>query len=464
MAGIGYRLKALVKEDTFTNLARGYLYSAVISSGPWLFTVLCLWLLSVLTSSKATFVEVEKFRITVIYVFAFSLVVTGFLHMVVSRYLSDALFADDTTKLTPAFITALATTAAVQFVIAVGFLFGVEAFSDIRFGFSLEYRWMATTLYVAVSCIWIAMIFLGAARDYNSIFLAFLLGTGLSFGGGWGLWQLWGLEGLLTGFTAGQLLILALLVARTLSEFEGRVTFDRTLLRYFNVFPTLTLVGFFYNLGIWVDKFFFMFGPTGTEVAPLFYANSSYTTPLFLAYLTIVPTLSLFVIRVETSFHDTYRKYYGTIVAKAPFREIDRARVAMEENLRLSAVRILKLQGTISLLAIVFAEPIADVVGMHSAYLPIFRVAVLASLLQAMLLVLVIMLLYLDQRTKVLWLSGLFFASNALFTAISLRMSYAYHGYGYAVACLVSVLVGYLLLDKAVRKLNFYTFMNQPVK
>ena len=101
---------------------------------------------------------------------------------------------------------------------------------------------------------------------------------------------------------------------------------------------------------------------------------------------------------------------------------------------------------------------------MKYSFIPVFRLAVLASLMQVMLLILVITLLYLDQRTKVLWLSALFFVSNGLLTGLSIPMGYRYHGCGYAVACLLSVVVGYLMLEHAVKKLNFLTFMRQPVK
>ena len=42
MAGIGFELRRILAEDTYTSMVKGYLYSTVISSGPWLMSVLSL--------------------------------------------------------------------------------------------------------------------------------------------------------------------------------------------------------------------------------------------------------------------------------------------------------------------------------------------------------------------------------------------------------------------------------------
>ena len=55
-------------------------------------------------------------------------------------------------------------------------------------------------------------------------------------------------------------------------------------------FLSLALTGFFYNLGVWVDKFVFWANPLVSDpvIGPL-RASIIYDIPIFLAYLSIVP-------------------------------------------------------------------------------------------------------------------------------------------------------------------------------
>jgi polysaccharide biosynthesis protein PelG len=51
--------------------------------------------------------------------------------------------------------------------------------------------------------------------------------------------------------------------------------------------------------------------------------------------------------------------------------------------------------------------------------------------------------------------------ANMLFTAISLKLGAAWFGYGFALAMLVTVLLGIWLLNRKLESLEFETFMLQ---
>ena len=42
MAGVGFALRRLARQDTLTSGLRAYAHAAAVSSGPWLFTILSL--------------------------------------------------------------------------------------------------------------------------------------------------------------------------------------------------------------------------------------------------------------------------------------------------------------------------------------------------------------------------------------------------------------------------------------
>ena len=50
MAGIGFRLQNILRENSYRALAKAYLYSAVISSGPWLLSICGIFLIGILSS------------------------------------------------------------------------------------------------------------------------------------------------------------------------------------------------------------------------------------------------------------------------------------------------------------------------------------------------------------------------------------------------------------------------------
>ena len=135
----------------------------------------------------------------------------------------------------------------------------------------------------------------------------------------------------------------------------------------------------------------------------------------------------------------------------------------MAAALRESIGGILKVQATVSLLAIAFAPYIVRSFDLLWIQLPILRVCILASFLQALLLMLLVILLYFDCRREVLTLSILFTVLNGLLTFLTIKAGYAFFGYGYAAACFVPLLVGVFLLDRRILHLEFYTFVKQPI-
>ena len=73
------------------------------------------------------------------------------------------------------------------------------------------------------------------------------------------------------------------------------------------LYPSLMLIGLLYNLGIWIDKFMFWYYPDTSEqiIGPL-RASVIYDLPVFMAYLSIIPGMAVFLVRIETDFVDFY--------------------------------------------------------------------------------------------------------------------------------------------------------------
>ncbi|MBF0431179.1 MAG: exopolysaccharide Pel transporter PelG [Fibrobacteria bacterium] len=455
MAGIGFRLQKMLSEDTYSSTLKAYFYAAAVSSGPWLFTIISVGFIGLYTSLYLDLHTQFVFRSIVVYTYAFSLIVTGAFQMVITRYLSDRFFSLDADAALPTFMMVLVLSTFLQAVSAIAFY----SFFD----FSLKIKMAAILLYVVVSNIWLAMVFLTALRDFRGILISFLSGAAVSLLAGivWGRFE--GLLGLLMGYSVGQSLILLLLTRNIFHEFRYVKSLDREFFHYFKMYPQLIFIGLLYNLAIWIDKFIFWYCGPGEQVEGLLYLCRVYDSSMYIAFLSIIPSLSLFIIRIETSFYQYYRDFYGAITKKMPLSVIEDKKQQIFDSLYLSMQRFLKLQGFISLLIIIFAHFIIDFMNLEWRQVSILQIGVLGTFLHVLVLILSIIVLYFDFRNLCLGITLTFFLTNMVFTWITVQLGYAFYGYGYMFSCLVTLVVGFILFANKLKDLEYITFMKQPV-
>ncbi|GIW70601.1 MAG: pellicle/biofilm biosynthesis Wzx-like polysaccharide transporter PelG [Planctomycetota bacterium] len=455
MAGIGFRLQRLLRGGTYTGLLEAYAYAALLAAGPWLVTVAVIAALSLLAPAGLAAEELSSFRATVVYIYMVTLVTTGPLQLVASRYLADRIWLQDLEAITPSFFTALLATLGAHAVLG-----GVAAFA---LGMQPLYAIGTMGLFAVVAGLWLAITFLSAAKEYEAIAVAFVLGAVVSIGAAVGLGTRFGLTGYLYGFLCGQLLTLVLLVARAFIEFEAEHVFEPGVLKALGTHADLALAGLLYYGGIWIDKFVFAWSPLGEEVRWGLRAHPGYEGAIFLAYLTVIPALALFMIRVETGLYGVYRGFFAAILEGYPLAELRARQQQIAERFRVSVGRVVRLQGAVTALAILAAPRLLELLRFQPVQVPVFQIGCVAAFLQVLLLLLVVALLYLEQRRTALGVCLVFFASNGLLSWLSLQLGLAWHGYGYAMACLLALAIGYLALDRAVRELDRETFLRQPL-
>jgi uncharacterized membrane protein len=415
MAGIGFRLKALMRDDVTGGWIRAHVYGAVVSSGPWLLSVLTLATLSALAGSVVADAAQDLFRSMVAYTYTFTLITTGAVHMVVTRHLADELYTGRTGALRPIYRWSIGATALGHLLLA-----------GVFYGLAPELTWIMRVLgvgvTVVVACTWIAMIFVGALQDYASVGRAFLAGNVASLVAALGFGRLAGPAGYVAGFALGQAAIFFTLSARIDREFPGDAPDEeRRLLRAFRRYPDLALAGLLYNVAIAIDRIIFWASPAGWRVTSWFF-GSLYDTPLFLAYISTVPALAIFLVRVETEFYDAYRTYYGAVIKQGTLRQILEAKAAMARSLRESLRRLLQVQTPVTVLLLVLTPWIASLIGLERGQFGIFRAAVVGATLHVFALFLTIMLLYFDRRRIGLEVSVVFLAANAGLTLATLAI------------------------------------------
>lgn len=455
MAGIGFELRKMLVKDSYLSVFKAYLYAALVSSGPWLISILCLAVLGIYRGTGFGHHEHDIFRSTVLYTFAFSLIYIGFIQLVCTRYLADQLYEKAHLHTLRTFFTSLVLTLAGAAPLAIiGYW---------TFAFTPLYKAVAVILFLIICMIWISMVFLSAVKDYLDITMAFLIGAVASVAGAMLLGRKLGLDGYLIGFTLGQSLIFFWLLARLLAEFPATNIWDKGLLRYFKRYWDLFLIGFVYNLAIWIDKFLFWLAPDARLITPWLKTHDLYEAPIFFSYLTIVPTLAIFLVKIETRFYEHYRTYYAKVMEKRNLATILAEKGMMVQMLKDQARELMIVQGSITGLCMVFAPQIVDVIRLSAVQVPLLRICLVGAFLQILLLLVIIVLFYFDLRKRVLIVTLFFLVSNAGLTWWSIQLGQLFYGYGYCYACFFSLLLAFKMLSNALNDLEYLTFAKQPI-
>src|SRR6266850_1687296 len=393
MAGIGFRLKRLIVEDSSSGWLRAHLYGAVLSAGPWLLSICTLGTLALFSRDLIGEAAHARFQAIVVYTYTFSLITTGAAHMVVTRQLADELYVGRIGSLVVSYRFTVGWTALAH--LGLGALFYAMAP-----GLDPALRVFGVMLLVVVSCTWMVMIYLGAAQDYASVVTAFFAGN----------------------------LVSELAAVRVPETVDLTGAFVR--------YPDLIAAGLLYNAAIAVDRIAFWIAPTGRTIAGWFHA-SLYDTPIFLCYLSVVPSLAIFLVSVETDFYDRYREYYGVATKHGTLRQVLEAKRAMTACLRDSLRRLLVAQAPVTLLLMALAPWIADGLGLDRLQVSILRCGLVGAVLHVLCLFGGIVLLYFDRRRAAAEVAAVFLAANLLLTIATLVVGPRAYGLGYPLAALL---------------------------
>ena len=456
MAGIGFELRKILNRDSYFALVRAYAYAGLISSGPWVLSILGLVAIGLLSVNIAVpNLLISQFQVSVTYLIMASLILTGVLQLSFTRWVSDQLFGHRSDTIVPNFAGVLLVTNLVA-----GSLSLVLVFASFS-GESVIYRALLVAGFVTMSDVWLATIFMSGLKFYKTIVLLFAGGYGVSVVLAV-LLRGQGLEGLLAGYIVGQFLMLMGMVFIILRSFpaERLIAFD--CFRPGAMYPTLMAVGLLFNFAIWADKIvFWLAADTGHPVIGPLRASVIYDMPVFLAYLGIIPGMAVFLVRFETDFVEWYDKFYNAVREGGSLEEIARMRDEMVFAIRQGLFDIIKIQTLSVLVLVVFAPTLFDKLNISPLYLPLFYVDAVAASLQVALLAVMNVFFYLDKRREVLATVALLAALNVLLSIVSLRLGVVFYGYGFALAMLVTLVFSLRVLERKLGRLEYETFMLQ---
>ena len=169
------------------------------------------------------------------------------------------------------------------------------------------------------------------------------------------------------------------------------------------------------------------------------------------------------MVRLETNFYRHYADFYRHIREKGTLSDLVRARQGMIAAIRAATWTIVKFQGLMALFLSVVARDLILLLGLAPSWVLLLRIQAFSGLGQFMLFIVMLFLLYLDQRAMVLLVVGLFLLLNIVFTLASLWLGEMFYGVGYLIASWAGFFLGWHLLNAHCKQLEFQTFKTQPI-
>ncbi|RMF16679.1 MAG: histidine kinase [Gammaproteobacteria bacterium] len=455
MAGIGFEIRKILEKDTLLSIVEAYGLAGLISSGPWVLSVIGVMIIGVLSFGLVVpQTLIVQFLVSVTYLMACSLILTGFLQLMFTRFVADRLFEGRRDIILANLMGALWLTITVA---------GASGTAVLYFLFdeSLLYELLMLANFVVLCGMWIAVIFLSSMKQYLQIVALFFVGYTIAVLGSLGMTP-YGLPGLLGGVLLGHSFLFFSFLYLIIREYPGArfVAFDFTRRR--QIFVSLIFTGLFFNAAVWVDKFIFWFTPETSQpvIGPL-RASLIYDLPIFLAYLSIIPGMAVFLVRMEADFAEHYDQFYNAVREGDTLQHIYYYKDQMVYTARQGIYEIFKVQGMTVVILLLWGEDILELIGISPLYLRLFYVDVIGVSVQVLLLAILNVLFYLDYRRLALGLCGFFLVANAALTWLSIQLGAAFFGYGFAVSVALTVIIGLWWLSWKMDRLEYETFMLQ---
>lgn len=447
-----------MRTESISGVLRAYGYAAAVSSGPWLLSIGILAVLGLFLAGSAAESVRSLFFVSVTHVIAFSLILTGPLQLILTRYASDRLFLKKQDDVYASFISAILLVSAVSLIPGI-LLFGIFGYG------SLVERVSTIFLFVVVSNIWIGNCYATALKNFRKLVLAYGLGYSASFFCALWFSSRFGEEWIMAGMAVGQLLLLYLLMRAVSNEIGGKKLIDFSFLRYFRRFPELAAFGLFYNLGLWVDKFLYWWvAPGNDHLGGIYYVCPIYDIAVYLSFLSIAPGMAVFLIKLETDFAFSMERLSGKILKGGSLRMLEQDNQRLIDAVREGLGLELKLQLPVTVILILLAPTIAGALGINALQSGVFAMTLLGVAALVLLLSLLTVLFYMESLRTALACCLVYLFTNGILTWVNIQQGEAWYGVGLAVAGLITIFVALVAVNRTLGDLVRRLYTRRPVR
>jgi uncharacterized membrane protein len=434
----------------------------MVGSGPWIISIgsmLFIGILSQVTGRGAD--AVTPFLATVTYLMAFSLTLSGLLQLLFVRFVADRLFEKREDAIAPNLLGAMLVTTVASGCVGTAVVGATNWDSTVPGSPDhVAFRVLIVAAFVTLCNVWMLSGLLSGVKAYRNVVVVFAIGYGITVTLAPVLGARAHLAGYVAGFFVGHAAMLFAMLVLVLRRYPSDRFIAFEFLRKKTIHPDLAVTGALLNGAVWVDKFVFWMNPVTSEplIGPIRH-SVVYDVPIFVAYLSVIPGMAVFFVRIETDFAEQYERYYAAVRQGETLAELRRLRGALAEAARSGIDDIFRIQGLTVVVLLLIGERVLALFRIPGFYSYLFNIDVAGVGFQVLLLATLTILFYLDCRKLALWLAALFAGANLTFSIASQHLGPRFYGFGFLVATALTSLVALAALSRKLDRLDYETFM-----
>lgn len=461
MAGIGFELRRLLDKRSLLSRVQAYGYTSLISSGPLLLGIGLVTGVIIAAGRYGIGRREQNLMISMVtYSTLFSLIVSGFFSMAVTRYVADKLYENEEGAVFPALLGSMITELAVGGVLYLLFLL----LAGQKFTHSVQ----MFILFCVLIAIWNQMNFLTALKKYKGLILHFCAAVLTAFAASLILlrWQVPAVEAILCAVTCGYGLMM-LLNFRHL-----RLSFPESTYPLFDFLGSLgthlrlSLIGLLLNIGMFGHMIvMWFFSEASVHVRGLLYCAPQYDIPALMAFLTTLVTTVNFMLSVEVRFYPKYRAYFSLYNEGGRLMDIEQAESdmlsVMQNEVMFTAIK--QLLTTLLFIAVEGFILSALPLGFNDLMHGYFRTLAVGYGLYACGSICMMMLLYFTDYSGALTATALFAVTSVVFSLVNANQSILYYGAGFVFSSAVFAFFSTARLGLYTRRLSYYILCRQDI-
>lgn len=462
MAGVGFELKKIIDKDNIFARVRVYFMSALITLGPMIVCItLFLFMQKLLKTLGESYGDIQIFNAIIIYSFLVSYISSNGISMFMSRYISDCIYQKKEGSIFESFI-------GVSIICSVISSLGIGVFL-INSPLNLFFKSLSFMLTITLSLIWLEIIYLSAIKEYLHIVVFFLIGVSIAILGtlfGNKLLGISNIYGALLSSLIGYLFIALSFIVLIYKVFgikdlslSNSFKFVDSIDKYYQLF----FIGILLSTGVYFPNITVWLTPKAEEITSTFRIAPFYDVPSFYAFLSVVPSVVIFTVKVETAIYPKYKEFYNFVRESGSINEIRRTRDMLIDSIVLHMTHMMEIQFIASFACVVFGFKLLPTMGFASDSIAIFGILTLGAISYISMSFLVLMLLYFDSRKDAMYVSLVFFISTAIFSVFIVLLGSQYYGYGFFFGSLISVAFAFSRINKFFKEIEYRTFASQPL-
>ncbi len=413
------------------------IYAILITSGPWIISSTYMFLMVAMLNVD------EFFSSSLIYSFIFSMIISGGFSFLVTRYISDEFYISNIEAVRRAYGGSIFLVALIALALSISF-FLINPY------YSFLDAFLAIYALTSLSVLWIQMVFVVSSEKFLPVILSYLSGFTLAM-----ILSLIFKQKFLLFFDAGISLTVGLQNIFIINEIGVPDKLSLEFLKAFKKYPENLLIGFGYYFAVWVDDLI-AWAIRGREIIPGFVFSLDYDVPMFLAYLFVIPSLSMFIFFVETEFYTEYRKFYLQIEKGERLWKISNQTERLKQAVRQSIGSIAAVQITMTFIGFAISESLKSL-GMSDIAIYIFKWGLIGAGFNVMFLTALLINMYFDFRDIAFQSILVALASNIIFSILTIKTM---PGFGFAISFAISFIFISIKFYGRLSNIIRYVFMH----